>query len=81
MKLRNDRSRFAGCQGKEPVLPLTKIMPETRECPLCGGTMQLKRTLHVMRIPGQPAPAMRSAHEWSCPECDYFEEADEEEST
>jgi rubredoxin len=53
-------------------------MPETRECPLCGGTMQKKIRTLVTRIAGQhDAPPKKSA-EWVCPECDYFEEADGE---
>ena len=49
-----------------------------KECPLCGGTMQFKRTQTVVRVPGNPAPTTRSSAEWVCPDCDYFEEADEE---
>jgi rubredoxin len=51
-------------------------MPETQECPLCGGTMQLKATKTVEHIPGQPHGTTRSVAEWVCPDCDYFEEAE-----
>jgi YgiT-type zinc finger domain-containing protein len=54
-------------------------MPETtRECPLCGGTMHLKRLEHVMQIPGHRESAKRTTAEWVCPDCDNFEEAEEE---
>jgi ssDNA-binding Zn-finger/Zn-ribbon topoisomerase 1 len=55
----------------EPVTP-------TRECPLCGGTMQLKTTETVVRVLGNPKGTTRSDTEWVCPDCDYFEEAEEE---
>ncbi len=31
------------------------------------------------RAPGSPAGGLRPRREWVCPECDYFEEADEGE--
>ena len=55
-------------------------MPASRECPLCGGTMKVKQTQTVTRIPGNPNATTRTASEWVCPDCDYFEEADEESS-
>jgi hypothetical protein len=53
-------------------------MPEPKECPLCGATMRLRRTETVVRIPGNPKETTRASAEWVCPECDYFEEAEEE---
>jgi hypothetical protein len=32
----------------------------------------------VVSVPGQPAPSTIRSPEWVCPDCDYFEEADEE---
>lgn len=55
-------------------------MPDSRECPLCGTTMRLKRGETVVRIPGHPKATTQSSAEWVCPECDYFEEADEEKT-
>ena len=58
----------------------TRIMPEDheqRECPLCGGTMRIKRTEVVIVIPGNPKPTTRPHREWTCPECDNFEDAEE----
>ena len=50
--------------------------PDTRECPLCGGTMRLKYTTTVAHIPGYEDPAPKKTLEWVCPDCDYFEDAD-----
>jgi len=68
------------CQGNARVLPSTKIMPGTKECPLCAGTMRLRETKTVTHIPGNPKDSERTSREWVCPDCDYFEEADEENS-
>lgn len=40
--------------------------------------MRLKRTETVVQIPGNPRATPRTTIEWICPDCDYFEEADEE---
>jgi YgiT-type zinc finger domain-containing protein len=53
-------------------------MPTLKECPMCGGTMRLRETKTVVRVPGNPSATTRTAHEWVCPDCDYFEEAEEE---
>ncbi len=53
-------------------------MAESRECPLCGGTMQLKQTTSVSHIPGYNDPEPKKTLEWVCPDCDYFEEVDGE---
>jgi hypothetical protein len=42
--------------------------------------MRLTRTENVERVPGDPRAINRSSAEWICPDCDYFEEADEERS-
>ena len=34
----------------------------------------------VTRIPGQNNPIPKQSAEWVCPECDYFEEADDGEN-
>jgi hypothetical protein len=41
--------------------------------------MRLVETKTVTPIPGNPRPNTRVASEWVCPDCDYFEEATEEE--
>ena len=40
--------------------------------------MRLHEGETVVRIPGSPAPTVRKTREWVCPDCDYFEEAEEE---
>jgi hypothetical protein len=45
---------------------------------MCGASMRLKTIETVVQIPGDPAPKARPAREWVCPECDYFEEAENE---
>ena len=57
----------------------TRIMP--KECPLCGTTMRLRENETIVRVPGNPSATTRRTREWVCPECDYFEEADEERET
>ncbi len=51
-----------------------------KECPLCGGAMRLKRTETAVQIPGNPRATIRQLAEWVCPDCDYFEEAEEEKT-
>jgi ribosomal protein S27AE len=53
-------------------------MTETRECPLCGGTMHLEQRTTVPRVAGYSDAAPKTTREWVCGDCDYFEEADGE---
>ena len=53
-------------------------MPATKEYPLCGGTMQFRETESIVQVPGNPKPSTRKNREWICPDCDYYEEAEEE---
>jgi hypothetical protein len=53
------------------------MLEQRKECPMCGEWMRLRETQAVTRLPGDKV-ITRSAREWSCPECDYFEEAEEE---
>jgi rubredoxin len=55
-------------------------MPDTRECPLCGGTMHIKIRHTVVHVPGQHDAPPKKSLEWVCPECDYFEEAEDGEN-
>jgi hypothetical protein len=32
----------------------------------------------VVRVPGNPNATVRTTKEWLCPDCDHFEEAEEE---
>ncbi len=45
---------------------------------MCGAPMVLKRTESVVYVPGNPSATTRPSVEWICPECDYFEETEEE---
>ena len=56
-------------------------MPATKECPLCGGTMKLRENTTSVHVPGNPNATTRTTREWVCPDCDYFEEAEEAESS
>jgi ssDNA-binding Zn-finger/Zn-ribbon topoisomerase 1 len=50
-----------------------------RECPLCGEPMYLKSSEITDRVPGTLQSKTTQVREWVCPECDYFEEAEERE--
>jgi len=45
---------------------------------MCGEAMQLDTRERIDRIPGIGRAKTRQAQEWVCPECDHFEEADED---
>jgi hypothetical protein len=40
--------------------------------------MRLKETKSVQQVPGNPTPTPQVLREWTCPDCDYYEEAEEE---
>jgi hypothetical protein len=40
--------------------------------------MKLRERQSVVKVPGNPSATARTLHEWICPDCDYFEEAEEE---
>jgi hypothetical protein len=46
---------------------------------MCGEMMRRRDREVVERVPGTPQTATTKFTEWVCPECDYFEEADEED--
>lgn len=48
-----------------------------KECPLCGGSMRLKRSQTETHVPGNSKPSVRRTAEWVCPECDYFEDVED----
>lgn len=50
-----------------------------KECPMCGELMRLREREVVERVPGSPQTATTRFSEWVCPECDYFEEAEDVE--
>jgi YgiT-type zinc finger domain-containing protein len=48
-----------------------------KACPMCGEEMRLKTRELVERVPGTRETRAKRVTEWVCPECDYFEEAEE----
>ena len=64
--------------GGTVAVRITRIVPETKDCPLCGEVMRLRKITTAVRLPGNPNATERTTGEWVCPECDYFEDADEE---
>jgi len=40
--------------------------------------MRLTERKLVDRIPGNPKPMTTTVKEWICPDCDYFEEAEDQ---
>lgn len=42
--------------------------------------MRLRQSEVAVHVPGNPAPSTRVQNEWVCPDCDYYEEADEEKA-
>jgi transposase len=49
-----------------------------KECPMCGETMKLQVREIIDRVPGTSQITCTTVREWVCPECDYFEDAEEE---
>jgi len=47
-----------------------------KDCPMCGETMRLRESTVTDRVPGTPTLKKTTTREWVCPECDYFEEAE-----
>ena len=45
---------------------------------MCGGSMWLREATAVLQVPGNPQRSTRPTREWVCPDCDYFEDAEEE---
>ena len=52
-----------------------------RDCPMCGETMRLNEKEVAERVPGAPQTAVAKIREWICPECDYFEDAEDSEGS
>ena len=51
-----------------------------RDCPMCGETMRLTEKQVAERVPGTPQTATATIREWVCPECDYFEDAEDSDA-
>ena len=52
-----------------------------RDCPMCGEVMHLTEQQVPERVPGTPQTAVAKVREWVCPECDYFEDAEDSETS
>ena len=50
---------------------------EAKECPLCGERMRLHTREITDHVPDSRETRTKLTREWLCPECDYFEEAEE----
>ena len=50
---------------------------EKKECPLCGAPMRLSSREQTDLVPGTRESRKSHIREWVCPECDYFEDAEE----
>ena len=50
---------------------------EPKECPMCGERMRMHTRAQTDRVPGTREARTKTTREWVCPECDYFEEAEE----
>ena len=48
---------------------------------MCGETMRLRTHETVTRVPGNPNATSQTTREWVCSDCDYFEEAEENDGT
>ena len=48
---------------------------------MCGETMRLNEREIAEKRPGTPQTAVTKIREWVCPECDYFEEVEDGESS
>ena len=46
---------------------------------MCGETMRLEERVRVLTIPGAQQTVEKKLTEWICPECDYFEDVDEDD--
>jgi rubrerythrin len=51
-----------------------------KECPMCGEFMRLVTRESVSRVPGSAQEVKTSVREWVCPDCDYFEDAETNDS-
>jgi len=45
---------------------------------MCGESMRIKDRDDVQIVPGTHQQIVRHVREWICPECDYFEEVDDD---
>ena len=53
-------------------------MADKKECPLCGEIMHMNVREAADRVPGAGQTTTRVVREWVCPECDNWEEVEDE---
>jgi uncharacterized protein with PIN domain len=53
-------------------------MDPTKECPLCGERMRQKEREEINYVPGTSEAKTTMIAEWICPDCDYYEEVEED---
>jgi len=51
-----------------------------KECPLCGESMRLTTRERAHHVAGTSQTTTRQVREWICPDCDYWEEAENGEN-
>ena len=51
-----------------------------KDCPMCGEAMQLREREVTDRVPGTHHTKTTISAEWVCPECDYFEEWEDDDT-
>jgi len=51
-----------------------------KDCPMCGEVMQIVEHEITDRVPGTPQTWTSISVEWVCPECEYFEDLDDEDA-
>jgi len=54
-------------------------MKPTKDCPLCGERMRRKEWEETAWVPGTVEAKQSRVSEWVCPDCDYFEEIEEDD--
>jgi YgiT-type zinc finger domain-containing protein len=47
-----------------------------KDCPMCGEAMRSVVREQSDRVPNTGQTTTRQVREWVCPECDYWEEAE-----
>jgi hypothetical protein len=45
---------------------------------MCAGEMVIRESVAIVRVPGNAKHTERPTREWVCPDCDYFEDAEDE---
>jgi rubredoxin len=64
---------------REPGAADTSRMADAKECPLCGTVMQKTVRRVADRVPGTNESFEREAIEWVCPECDNYQDAEDDD--